>query len=291
MSYTALAEGARSRSELAVFLRTKRKQVSPSTYGFLPSTKRRTSGLRREEVAELADVGPTWYTWLEQGREIRPSLRVLGNIAAVLQLSDVETQYLYELAGHEPQRPIPSDDVGNEPTLQRVVDEFRSPAFVRNGRYDIVSCNEAFAVTFGIGTQTAPLGRNFLWCLLRNDWGTTQLPDSDELARACVADFRMTYARRGTPPAFAALVRELHAASTLFTQWWSEYAVEEIREVRQRVTHPSAGELSFLFTQYDVVERPGLKLALFSSQGGTDTAQRLSRLMPAGKVSSGTGTA
>jgi transcriptional regulator with XRE-family HTH domain len=269
------------RSELAVFLRTKRKAVAPSTYGFLPSLKRRTTGLRREEVAELADVGPTWYTWLEQGREIRPSLRVLGNIAAVLQLSDVETQYLFELAGHEPQRPAQADEASAELTLQSVVDEFRSPAFIRNGRYDVLAWNDAFQAIFPLSADAAPLERNFLCRLLRADWGGAILPDYEELARACVADFRMSYARRGAPAAFVALVDELQSSSPLFARWWSEYAVDEIREIDQRVLHPMAGELLLRFRHFDVVERPGIKLVLFSPQHGSDSGARIARLASA----------
>jgi transcriptional regulator with XRE-family HTH domain len=266
MSYPALSDEVNARSELAVFLRTKRKQVPPSTYGFLPSGKRRTTGLRREEVAELADVGPTWYTWLEQGRDIRPSMRVLSNIAAVLQLNPIEAQYVFELAGHEPRRPKLSDDVGSEPMLQNVVDELRSPAFVRNGCYDVLAWNDAFEQTFGMRRDAPALERNFLWRLLREDWGAAALPDFEELARVCVADFRMSYARRGAPPAFVSLVEQLHAASPLFTQWWSEYAVDEMREIQQRVVHPVAGERLLRFTHFDVVERPGIKLVLFLPQ-------------------------
>jgi transcriptional regulator with XRE-family HTH domain len=277
---SAMPTGERNvRSELAVFLRTKRKQVAPSTYGFVPSMKRRTTGLRREEVAELADVGPTWYTWLEQGREIRPSLRVLGNIAAVLQLSEVETQYLCELAGHEPRRPAPADDFGSELTLQGVVDEFRSPAFVRNDRYDVLAWNEAFQAIFPLRVDAAPLERNFLRRLLRADLGGAVLPDYEELARACVADFRMSYARRGAPPAFVALVGELQTTSPLFARWWSEYAVDEMREIAQRVQHPTVGELLLRFSHFDVVERPGIKLVLFSPQNGSDAGARIARLV------------
>ncbi|HTW85564.1 MAG TPA: helix-turn-helix transcriptional regulator [Candidatus Sulfotelmatobacter sp.] len=278
MSCSTDANTGNARSELATFLRTKRKQITPSTYGFMANGKRRTVGLRREEVAELANVGSTWYTWLEQGRDIRPSVRVLSNIAAVLQLNTVETQYLFELAGRPPQHPDVADDVGEQPSLRDVVDEFRCPAFVRNGRYDILVWNREFAAIFGMRPNAQALERNFLWRLLRQEWGPAHLANFEPLARACVADFRMTYARRGAPPSFAALAEQLNAISPLFVKWWAEYAVDEIHEVLQPVEHDRAGELLLRFKQFDVVEQPGLKLVLFSPQTGSDTAEKIALL-------------
>jgi transcriptional regulator with XRE-family HTH domain len=251
------------RGELALFLRTKRRQVLPGSYGF-EGRNRRTPGLRREEVAELADVGPTWYTWLEQGRDIRPSTRVLGNIASVLQLNDVETQYIFELAGHEPKAPAFSDDFGPSPSLENVVGEFRSPAFIRNGRYDILVWNRAFGEIFHMNSAAQNFDRNFLCRLLLTEWGTSIMPDFEAFAHQCVADLRMTYARRGAPPAYVALVAYLHAASPMFGAWWSSYDIECLHDVTQRLVDPVAGEIDMRCTHFDMIDRPGLKLVLFS---------------------------
>ncbi len=263
------------RSELALFLRTKRRRADPAAYGVVPAPNRRTAGLRREEVAELAGVGPTWYTWLEQGRDIRASARVLHNVASVLRLSKAETDHLFRLAGQEDTSRGAGDDDAPDPWLQTVVDQIGCPAFIRNARYDVLVWNDVCAAVFGFTTGGPALDRNFLWRLFRHDWPKLRIPDHQTLARACFTDFRLAYAERGMAPGFADLAAELRAASELFAQWWAEYPVEASRAVVQRLEHDRMGALELRFTHFDVADRGGMHLVVAAPERNSTSERKI----------------
>jgi transcriptional regulator with XRE-family HTH domain len=213
------------RRELGGFLRTRREQADPATYGIAAGSRRRTKGLRREELAHLVDVGITWYTWLEQGRDVQPSFALLERLAEALHLSAGDRRHLIEISQSVRDRqakfPSPSDAV-----LQRVVDGFADgPAFVRNRRYDVVVLNRQFAELFDIKGTATGLARNILWAIFTNPRLRLVHHQWEEVALNMLGGFRSAYGKRGGDPDFQELVRALTAASPFFAERWNRYHV------------------------------------------------------------------
>src|ERR687887_779113 len=202
------------RDELTDFLRDRRARVTPESAGLDANGRRRTPGLRREEVAQLAGVGLSWYTWLEQGRDIKPSAQVLDALARVLRLDGAERAHLFHLARVE--LPLPGEDYPREaPTeLAAIVDELvPNPAYLIGPRADVLAWNRAAAAMLG-EPVAAPDGRpNLLWWLFTSDGGGEQWRAT---GRAALARFRAEHARRLGDPDFAALLEALEAASPEF---------------------------------------------------------------------------
>jgi transcriptional regulator with XRE-family HTH domain len=213
------------RGELASFLRSRRDRVTPEQVGIAPGVRRRTPGLRREEVAQLAGVGVTWYTWLEQGRPINASVQVLDAVARVLRLGPAERWHLYRLAD------VPGIPTGGDreeclpPEVPGVLDALEpSAACVYNGKYDLLACNESYAALFPtLAAATGP-ERNALWqvfsmnrCPLRNKG---MLPHMVSLVRG-------NYARHVGDPSWTELVARLSAVSDEFAALWATHQVAE----------------------------------------------------------------
>ena len=207
------------RSELTDFLRNRRAQVTPQDVGLPANGRRRTPGLRREEVAQLAGVGLSWYTWLEQGRDIKPSAQVLDALARVLRLDTAERAHLFHLARVE--LPLPAGDYPREapPDLAHFVERVAPyPAYLIGPRTDVLAWNAAATGMLGEPTR-APDGRqNLLWWLFTTEeLGTEQRRAT---ARSTLARFRAEHARRIGDPDFAALLDALDEASEQFRAWW-----------------------------------------------------------------------
>jgi transcriptional regulator with XRE-family HTH domain len=203
-------------AELSDFLRSRRARVQPEN----PNGRRRTPGLRREEVAQLAGVGISWYTWLEQGRDIHPSPQVLDAIARVLRLDAAERAHLFHLARVEV--PLPGGDyVRAAPAdLREFVAALGHPAYVTDPRGDIVAFNPAAAeLTQDFGGHRNVLRWVFLVPSMRDS------PTWEATARSVLARFRAEHARRVGDPDFAALIAELSAASAEFRDWWMRHEV------------------------------------------------------------------
>jgi transcriptional regulator with XRE-family HTH domain len=254
---------ATRRSELSDFLRQRRALVSPESAGLEANGRRRTPGLRREEVAQLAGVGLSWYTWLEQGREIRPSAQVLDALARVLRLGPAEHSHLFHLARVELPLPGGAYPRTAPPVLAALVDGLvPNPAYLLGPRTDVLAWNRAAAQVIG-EPQAAPDGRpNLLWWLFTStehrgeQWRAT--------ARDTLARFRAEHARRIGDPDFAALVEQLEQASPEFRDWWPRHEVLAEQLGTKTVAHPRLGTLRLHHMQSVPTSHPDLRLTQFA---------------------------
>jgi transcriptional regulator with XRE-family HTH domain len=237
------------RPELAAFLRSRRERLHPSDVG-LPTgdtTRRRTPGLRRQEVAQLAGISVEYYVRLEQGRGPRPSRQVLSALARALMLTADEREYLFRIVGENPPATVgPSTEL--LPAIRYLVDSLReTPAYVVNARYDVLAWNTMATHFIGDLSGYPVEERNMI------RWTFGRLPHeaiwTDEGARrftrATVADLRAAYARFPGDPGIESLVTELLGVSPAFAEMWEQRDVEVRRGMVKRVDHPLAGPLEF----------------------------------------------
>jgi transcriptional regulator with XRE-family HTH domain len=251
------------RRELGAFLRSRRERIKPEQVGLRATRRRRTPGLRREEVAQLAGVGVTWYTWLEQGRDIKPSAQVLDALARVLRLDTAERAHLFHLARVE--LPLPAGDYPREapPDLAHFVERVAPyPAYLIGPRTDVLSWNAAATAMLGQPTR-APDGRqNLLWWLFTTDEPLTE--QRQATARSTLARFRAEQARRIGDPDFAALVDALNEASEQFRAWWPRHEVLNEQLGTKTVEHPRVGRLVLHHLQSAPTSHPDLRLIQFA---------------------------
>ncbi|MFI6060364.1 helix-turn-helix transcriptional regulator [Streptomyces sp. NPDC051286] len=211
----------RRRSELAAFLRSRRARVTPADVGMPPGLRRRTPGLRREEVAQLSGVGVTWYTWLEQGRPINASPQVLDAVARTLRLDGPEREHLYQLAevAYAPGRQADTIEVG--PEIQGIIDALDPhPAVVYNTRYDVLATNAAYLDLFDVPALTESGAPNVLWRLFTVPEEDCPVVHRTQELPIMVATLRGAYGRHTGEPAWESLVDRLSAASPYFAELW-----------------------------------------------------------------------
>lgn len=236
------AESAR-RAELASFLRTRRERLLPEQFDLPKRARRRTPGLRREEVAELIGVGVTWYTWLEQGRAIQVSADVLENLAHVFRLNIDERAYLFQLA----RRPLPPTSPQFpetiRPAFQHVLTALEpSPAHIRDQRWNVLAWNRAEALVADWESYV-PAERNIVWHHFANPGFRRIMVNWEREARTLLALFRMESGKHIEDPWFTALIDRLQRVSAEFHQWWSLHEVQHQRELPIEFQHPDIGHL------------------------------------------------
>ncbi|GAB2639438.1 helix-turn-helix transcriptional regulator [Nocardia goodfellowii] len=253
------------RAELADFLKAHRSRLRPSDVGLpgdLIPGRRRTPGLRREEVAELAGVSLTWYTWLEQGRKIAASPQVVDALARALRLNPVQHRQLRRLAGLAD--PVVKYQAGDEiARLQRLVDAmYPSPAVVHDARLDFVVWNSAFSRIRTDPTALAPERRNLLWWMYTDDRNRAMMRRWEAAARAIISQFRVLLGNSPGDPRLTRVVTELCAVSSEFRTWWSEYPVQDFQPTIIGIDHPEAGPINLELFQLRLVENPELLLVV-----------------------------
>lgn len=283
---TALAS-----SSLASYLRDRRTRLDAAALGF-SGTRRRTPGLRREEVAQRAHISPTWYTWLEQGRGGAPSAEVLDRIARALLLTDVEREHIFLLALGRPPEVHYQPHEGVTPRLQRVLDSMAtSPALVRTMTWDVVAWNQAATVMMSDYGAMPPQERNVLRLLFLRPHVKRAQVDWDTTARFVVGAFRADVTRAGAGAAATVqpLIDELSRGSPEFAALWRDHDVRGYGEGVKRLHHRVLGEIALEFSGFAVDGRHDLAMLVYNPTNAHD-ARRIQALIRASESTTGTAT-
>lgn len=249
------------RRELGSFLSSRRALLKPDEFG-LSGGARRTPGLRREEVALLAGVSVSWYTWLEQGRDIQASTDALGRISKVLKLDGVESAHLHALSSRELPTIVTGGGISDGlEMLVRAIDPI--PAYIRNKQLDILAWNHAIADLFVDYSQLLPHERNTLRLMFLYRPYRTLIRDWEQMARGTISTFRAARAQAQDKAPFDSLIEQLSDLSPEFHDWWKDVTVKGFDEGQKRLRHPSAGDIEFTYVALSPAGRPDLSLVTY----------------------------
>jgi transcriptional regulator with XRE-family HTH domain len=272
-------------NSLGTYLKDRRAKLDPAAFG-LPLSRRRTPGLRREEVAQRANVSSTWYTWLEQGRGGAPSADVLDRIARALMLTEVEREHLFLLGLGRPPEVRFHKTEGVTPRLQRLLDALElSPAIVKTPTWDVVAWNRAATVVLTDYSAIPPAQRNILRLVFRDSRVRAAQPDWESVARFVVAAFRADVARAGAAADIKALVDELCQISPEFEAMWRNNDVQAYGEGSKQLRHPVAGLIAMEFSAFAVDGRPDLGMIVYNPATPAD-ADKIKALLKAKRPAS-----
>jgi transcriptional regulator with XRE-family HTH domain len=251
-----------SRGELGDFLRSRREKLSPKAVGLADGRRRRTPGLRREEVAALAGIGVDWYVRLEQGRSVSPSVTTIDALARALRLGKVEHAHLRALARTGNRRPFARETVPDP--IRRLVESLDPPSYVTGRRWDVLAWNRAAAEIFAFD-RLPEADRNTLVSMLtypasRKLFGAAW----EDEAKRMLAQFRATHDLWAGDPAFAALLGRLRQGCPEFSAWWEAHDIRGGVAGRKRLRHPKKGVLDFEYTTFQANDDPALKLVIYT---------------------------
>ncbi len=265
---------ANNDNPLGNYLRDRRARLDPAAFGF-PLTRRRTPGLRREEVAQRAKVSATWYTWLEQGRGGAASADVIDRIAGALMLTEVEREHLFLLALGRPPEVRYQAAEAVSPRLQRVLDSLQfSPAFVKTATWDVIAWNRAAAAVLTDYGALPPEERNILRLIFLGRRVRAAQLEWESVARFVVAAFRADVVRAGAAANVKAFVDELSRLSPEFDAMWRDNDVRSYGEGSKHLRHPVAGVLAMEYSAFAVDGRPDLAMVIYSPATAED-AERI----------------
>jgi transcriptional regulator with XRE-family HTH domain len=259
-----LAGPGERRAELAEFLRARRSRIRPADVGLPPGFRRRTPGLRREEVAQLAGVGVTWYTWLEQGRRIHVSAQVLTAIARTLRLDEAEREHLFRLA----ETPAALPETEQSPVPPEVLEILTAleplPAVLLNSRYDVLADNAGYRALF-FDWHTVPCEmHNILWCCFVEPAARDRFLNIDEQMPRLVGTLRASFAHHLGEPAWVEFIRKLSQASPDFAQLWARHDVARPATTTKRFWQPGAGVLTLHSTSLAVAGIPETRIVSYT---------------------------
>jgi transcriptional regulator with XRE-family HTH domain len=263
------------RQHLAEFLRARRDALSPADVGLPAGRSRRTKGLRREEVALLAGVSVTWYTWLEQGRPINASVDVLDALARTLRLDEAERHHLLTLATRHASEPLVEVDDAPDALRRLIVSMEPAPAYVLGPRWEFLAWNRAQSHLYPMIDHLAECDRNLLWVMFAEPTARNLVADWPDQARRILAEFRAGTAGLRSDSKVVGLVERLQAASPEFAEWWPQLDVAEFRTRVRHYHHARAGDLAFEYQQLTPSEWPSLRVVCQLPLPGDDSAQRL----------------
>ncbi|THD59645.1 helix-turn-helix transcriptional regulator [Phenylobacterium sp.] len=262
------------------YLKDRRTRMDPAAFGF-PADRRRTPGLRREEVAQRANISPTWYTWLEQGRGGAPSADVLDRIARALMLTDVEREHLFLLGLGRPPEARYRKNEGVTPRLQRVLDALDpTPALIRTATWDVLAWNLASTVIFADFGAMPPEQRNMLRFLFLDPRARAAHYDWQGVARFVLGAFRLDSARAGAAADIEPLVEELARLSPEFRSMWRDGKLPSMPhgETVKHIRHPVLGQLAFEYSTFAVDGRTDLSLLVYNPATRHD-AERIAAML------------
>ena len=266
--------------ELADFLKTRRAKILPSQVGLSSATRRRTPGLRREEVAQLAGIGITWYTWLEQGRPIHVSAQIVESLSRVLLLNKQERIHLHLLAN----QPLPADIPGYQgkvsPILQHVLDSLLfCPSMITDQRWNVIAWNKAACVIFGDFSEMNVRERNMVWAMFTDKKFKQLYVNWDMHAKSLLGRFRSTCGKYIEDSWLSQFIDDLGMQSTEFNLWWPLHEIQNDSGVYKQLNHPMAGTLDFESSSFDVPDHSGLRLFVHVPLSETDTVAKMKLLL------------
>jgi transcriptional regulator with XRE-family HTH domain len=265
----------RRRDDLAEFLRARRDALTPADVGLPEGRGRRTKGLRREEVALLAGVSVTWYTWLEQGRPINASVDVLDALSRTLRLSEAEHQHLLTLAHPSTADRAPLPEHAPDALVRLIVSMDPAPAYVLGPRWEFLAWNTAQSRLYPMIDHLEGDDCNLLWVMFAEPTARELVADWPDQSRRILAEFRAGTVELRGDAKVQRLVERLQAASTEFGAWWPQLDVAQFETRVRRYHHPRAGDLAFEYQQLTPSEWPGLKVVCQLPLPGDDSAERL----------------
>lgn len=269
------------RKELGVFLRARREQSVRAEYGLPAIGRGREQGLRREEVSYLSGVSVTWYTWLEQGRDITPSRQVLEAVARSLHLSETEHAYVLSLAGYAVPRPGGMRTVEAAPAhLQRLLDALDpNPSYAIAPDWGIAGWNTAYAALYPNVARVSAADRNLLWLVFTDPYVRELLPDWAITSQRFLAEFRAETGQRLADPDILNLTEKLKEVSAAFREGWARYDIQGF-ESRERIfQHPVVGTLHLEHHQLAPSDHPNLHIVIYTPAPESNTAEQLLELV------------
>jgi transcriptional regulator with XRE-family HTH domain len=267
------------RRELAVFLRTRRERMRPSELGLLATTRRRTPGLRREEVAQLAGMSVTWYTALEQARDVHPSTQVLSALARTLRLDHDERHHLYLLAGAADDAVVPECNAVSD-ELHAMLDKLDPyPACIQNGKFDLLAYNSAMRLLIADLDEVPIAQRNCVWLTFTDPRWRECVVDWERAAARQVENLRVAMAQHVGEGRWRALVSRLRAVSSEFGELWDRHSVRGVDAgVLRRIDNPAVGRMTFTVSNTWVAPGSTTRLQVLLP-ANHDTVERLSTLV------------
>jgi transcriptional regulator with XRE-family HTH domain len=269
------------RRQLTDFLKGCRARLAPVEVGLPDTNRRRTPGLRREDVAALAGVSVTWYTWLEQGRNIHVSADVLERICSTLRMSADEREYLFALVQHRPAPPVVGRASQVSPTVVRMLDALAVPAIVMTARWDVIAWNLLANKVFRDYDKIAPEQRNLLRILLVGDDYQHDPVAYETMVRRVLSKFRVDYSQSPDDPAFEELIAELAAQCPIFRKLWNSPEVMGRSEAIAH--HPRLGGMTLEHSSYVPEGSPTLRVVIFVPND-EESAKKITALVTEGKL-------
>ena len=283
MTLSAHAPNDSRQRELGAFLRSRRERLAPADLGLPAGPRRRTPGLRREEIAMVAGVGTTWYTWLEQGRDVKPSHEVLAALGKALRLDAAERRHLYILAGRDAPATLPAGPERADAALLHTLASLAiQPAYVMGRRWDVLAWNPAAEAVFGDYGALQGDARNIMHLLFTDRNHRRLLVAWEDLARMALGRFRADSAKYVGDPDFERLIAALTAASPEFRAWWPERDVHRQLSGIKKMRHPKAGAMTFEHMSFSIDDGSDMKLVVYTPLPAENSVAKLEGLMREG---------
>jgi transcriptional regulator with XRE-family HTH domain len=253
-------------TELGEFLKACRNKIKPEQMGLSAGTRRRIPGLRREEVAQLAGMGLTWYTWLEQGRAINVSDAVLDSLSRVFLLTNEERRHLYALANKSVPKPTTDLHIINDRVIHffNKLDLLYCPAYINDSRWNIIKWNKYADAVFGDFSKLPAHEQNTMYLMFCNEQYMSLFEHWELHAQEMLARFHAAFARNIDDPWYNDFIQDMKNKCPQFASWWALYNVNSMTNIIKNIKHPTLGALTFDFLTLDIHDSPNLTLVIYN---------------------------